>query len=92
MSSATTKPVRKVRNWGKSTAGISPNYVPLVRSVAQPSPYSVVDGVPFGSAVVSMTPVEYTSFLRGNGYSGDELSELVCKKVNQYIQDPQKAE
>lgn len=39
----------------------------LVRSIAEPAPYSVLEGVPIGSAVMSMTPEEYISFLHDQG-------------------------
>ena len=63
----------------------------LVRSIGEPAPYSVLDGVPIGSAVVSMTPKEWFElglefsghipFLQAQGYSAAEIQDLASKKL-----------
>lgn len=92
-ASSSVKPVRKVRKWVTRNTGISTNQIsPLVRCTGEeePSPYSVLDGVPFGSAVVSMTPEAYMSFMQDQGwYSADELRDLAAKKLLQYENNAQ---
>jgi hypothetical protein len=76
------KPVRKVRKWVTRNQGVSPNQIsPLVRCSGEPAPYSVLDGVPIGSAVMSMTPEEYTAFIQEQceWYSEDDIRALSAK-------------
>jgi hypothetical protein len=79
---ASVKPVHKVRKWVTRNQGVSPNQIsPLVRCSGEPTPYAVLDGVPFGSAVLSMTPEAYTAFIQEQceWYSEDDIRALTAK-------------
>ena len=88
MSSASVTPVAstkpKVRKWVTRNQGISTNQIsPLVRSVGEPAPYSVLNGVPIGSDM-SMTPEEYMSFIEDRiSEIGAKISEIGDKKLHQ---------
>jgi hypothetical protein len=85
--SSVASSVKPVRKWVTRNQGVSPNPTPqLVRCSGEPAPYSVLDGVPIGSAVMSMTPEEYTAFIQEQceWYSEDDIRTLSAKKLSQY--------
>jgi len=85
-TASTASKSSRPRKWVGNPRVSSPlpaDYVPLVRSVCEPAPYSVLDGVPIGSAVISMKLEDYMLFMQNQGYSIDELRNLDAKKIHQ---------